>query len=104
MLDGPGIPILGAFNYCGVYDFDGYSLSITGVFTNKTPTDAYRGAGRPEAAYAIERIMDALARETGLDPAEVRRRNFHEPFDEPKTRSEERRVGKECRSRWSPYH
>jgi carbon-monoxide dehydrogenase large subunit len=85
MLDGPGIPILGAFNYCGVYDFDGYSLSITGVFTNKTPTDAYRGAGRPEAAFAIERIMDALARETGLDPVEVRRRNFHEPFDEPKT-------------------
>ena len=85
MLDAPGIPILGAFNYCGVYDFEGYSLSITGVFTNKTPTDAYRGAGRPEAAFAIERIMDALARETGLDPAEVRRRNFHEPFYEPKT-------------------
>jgi aerobic carbon-monoxide dehydrogenase large subunit len=83
-LDAPGIPILGAFTYCGVYDFDAYSLSITGVFTNKTPTDAYRGAGRPEAIYAIERIMDALARETGLDPVEVRRRNFHEPFEEPK--------------------
>ena len=83
-LDAPGIPILGAFTYCGVYDFNAYSLSITGVFTNKTPTDAYRGAGRPEAIYAIERIMDSLARETGLDPLEVRRRNFHEPFDEPK--------------------
>ena len=83
-LNGPGIPILGAFMYPGVYDFGAYSFSCTGLFTNKTPTDAYRGAGRPEAAFAVERIMDALARETGLDPAEVRRRNFHEPFDEPK--------------------
>jgi carbon-monoxide dehydrogenase large subunit len=83
-LNGPGIPILGAFMYPGVYEFDAYSFSCTGVFTNKTPTDAYRGAGRPEAAFAVERIMDALARETGLDPVEVRRRNFHEPFDEPK--------------------
>jgi len=81
----PGIPILGAFMYPGVYDFPAYSFSCTGVFTNKTPTDAYRGAGRPEAAFAVERIMDALARETGLDPAEVRRRNFYEPFDEPTT-------------------
>ncbi len=81
----PGIPLLGAFMYPGVYNFPAYSFECTGVFTNKTPTDAYRGAGRPEAAFAIERIMDALARETGLDPAEVRRRNFYEPFDEPTT-------------------
>jgi carbon-monoxide dehydrogenase large subunit len=78
------IPILGAFMYCGVYDFDAYHFECKGVFTNKTPTDAYRGAGRPEAAYAIERIMDALARRLDMDPAEVRRINFHEPFDEPK--------------------
>ena len=63
--------------------FDAYSFRCTGVFTNKTPTDAYRGAGRPEAAYAIERIMDSLARELDMDPAEVRRKNFYEPFDEP---------------------
>ena len=52
-------------------------------FTNKTPTDAYRGAGRPEAAYAIERIVDSLARRLDMDPIEVRRKNFYEPFDEP---------------------
>ena len=80
-----GIPILGAFMYCGVYQFDAYSFTCTGVFTNKTPTDAYRGAGRPEAAYAIERIVDSLAPELDMDPAEVRRKNFYEPFDEPTT-------------------
>ena len=79
----PGIPVLGAFMYPGVYTFDAYSCEITGVFTNLTPTDAYRGAGRPEATYAIERIMDALARELNMDPTEVRRKNFYEPFDEP---------------------
>ncbi len=83
-LNTAGIPLLGAFMYPGVYDFPSYSFECVGVFTNKTPTDAYRGAGRPEAAYAVERIMEALARETGLDPAEVRRRNFHPPFDEPR--------------------
>ena len=81
----PGIPILGAFMYCGVYQFGAYSFTCTGVFTNKTPTDAYRGAGRPEAAYAIERIVDALARELDMDPADIRRKNFYEPFDEPTT-------------------
>ncbi len=81
----PGIPILGAFMYCGVYQFEAYSFTCTGVFTNKTPTDAYRGAGRPEAAYAIERIVDSLARRLDMDPAEVRRKNFYEPFDEPTT-------------------
>jgi carbon-monoxide dehydrogenase large subunit len=72
----PGIPLLGAFLYAGVYDVGAYSLSCTSVFTNKTPTDAYRGAGRPEATYAIERAMDLLAHEVGVDPAEIRRRNF----------------------------
>jgi len=78
----PGIPILGAFLYHGVYDCQAYSFTCTGVFTNKTPTDAYRGAGRPEATYAVERIMDALARKVGKDPVELRRLNFLEPFDE----------------------
>ncbi len=73
----PGIPILGAFLYAGVYDLPkAYDFSCTGVFTNLTPTDAYRGAGRPEATYAIERAMNALAAEVGVDPLEFRRRNF----------------------------
>jgi carbon-monoxide dehydrogenase large subunit len=72
----PGIPLLGAFIYPGVYDVAAYSFTCTSVFTTKTPTDAYRGAGRPEATYAIERAIDALARVVGIDPAEIRRRNF----------------------------
>ncbi|MGH8909851.1 MAG: xanthine dehydrogenase family protein molybdopterin-binding subunit [Egibacteraceae bacterium] len=78
----PGIPLLGAFMYNAIYKMDAYSFSTTGVFTNKTPTDAYRGAGRPEATYAIERIMDDLAAELRVDPLELRRRNWitHEEF------------------------
>ena len=73
----PGIPMLGAFLYAGVYDLPkAYDFSCTAVFTTMTPTDAYRGAGRPEATYAIERAMDALARKIGVDPLELRRRNF----------------------------
>jgi len=72
----PGIPLLGAFLYCGVYDVGAFSFGCTGVFTTKTPTDAYRGAGRPEATYAIERAMDSLAAKTGIDPADLRMRNF----------------------------
>ncbi|TMC42082.1 MAG: xanthine dehydrogenase family protein molybdopterin-binding subunit, partial [Chloroflexi bacterium] len=56
-----------------------------GVFTNTTPTDAYRGAGRPEATYLIERVMDLVARETGIDPVEVRRKNFVRAEDQPFT-------------------
>jgi aerobic carbon-monoxide dehydrogenase large subunit len=78
----PGIPILGAWLYHGVYQGQAYSFEANGVFTNKTPTDAYRGAGRPEATYAVERIMDALARRVGKDPAEIREMNFIPPFDE----------------------
>lgn len=73
----PGIPLLGAFLYAGVYELPkAYDFSCTSVFTTMTPTDAYRGAGRPEATYAIERAMDALADEIGIDPLELRRRNF----------------------------
>ena len=72
----PGIPLLGAFLYHGVYDVPAYHFECTGVFTTLTPTDAYRGAGRPEATYAIERAMDTLARKVGIDPAEIRRRNY----------------------------
>ncbi len=82
MLVTPGVPLLGAFMFPGIYKMDGYSFRCRGVFTTKMPTDAYRGAGRPEATFAIERIMDELADQLGLDPFEVRERNWikHEEF------------------------
>ncbi|HST46352.1 xanthine dehydrogenase family protein molybdopterin-binding subunit [Jatrophihabitans sp.] len=78
----PGVPILGAFMFNAIYKFDAYRFVCEGVFTNKTPTDAYRGAGRPEATFAIERIMDELAVELGMDRMELRRKNWitHEEF------------------------
>ncbi len=78
----PGVPILGAFMFPAIYKMDAYSFSCTGVFTTKTPTDAYRGAGRPEATFAIERIMDELAAELGRDPMDLRKQNWikHEEF------------------------
>jgi len=76
----PGIPLLGAWVYAGCYDVSAYSLECTGVFTHTTPTDAYRGAGRPEATYAIERAVDALASELDMDPVELRRHNFITEF------------------------
>jgi len=63
----------------GVYRIPAIYAAVTGVYTNTTPVDAYRGAGRPEAAYLVERLVDKAARETGLDPAEIRRRNFIPP-------------------------
>ena len=76
----PGVPLLGAWLYGGAYNVEGYSFECTGVFTHTVPTDAYRGAGRPEATYAIERAVDALARKLELDPVELRRRNFIREF------------------------
>ena len=75
-----GVPLLGAWLYAGCYDVDAYSLECTGVFTHTTPTDAYRGAGRPEATYAIERAVDTLARKLDMDPLELRRKNFIREF------------------------
>ena len=72
----PGVPALGAFMFPAIYKFPAYRFECDGVFTNKVPTDAYRGAGRPEATFAIERIMDELAVELGMDPLELRRRNW----------------------------
>jgi carbon-monoxide dehydrogenase large subunit len=82
MLVTPGVPLLGAFMYPAIYKMGAYSFRCTGVFTTKMPTDAYRGAGRPEATFAIERIMDELAVELGVDPLEIRERNWikHEEF------------------------
>jgi carbon-monoxide dehydrogenase large subunit len=82
-LVGAGTPILGAWVYGGAYDIEAYDFECVGVFTTTTPTDAYRGAGRPEATYAIERAMDALARRLDMDPVELRRKNFITEF--PKT-------------------
>ena len=76
----PGVPLLGAWLYSGPYAIPSYSVTFTGVFTHTTPTDAYRGAGRPEATYVLERTMDALARELGMDPVELRRKNFVTEF------------------------
>ena len=72
----PGVPLLGAFMFPAIYKMDAYDFHCTGVFTTKTPTDAYRGAGRPEATFAIERIMDELAAELGRDPMDLRRQNW----------------------------
>jgi carbon-monoxide dehydrogenase large subunit len=76
----PTISHLTLFMVPGAYDVQQVSITIRQAFTNTTPTDAYRGAGRPEATHGIERLMDAIADDLGLDPAEVRRRNFIQAF------------------------
>lgn len=78
----PGTPLLGMFMYSGIYKMNALDFTCTGVYTTKTPTDAYRGAGRPEATYAIERIVDELANELGMEPLELRKKNWikHEEF------------------------
>ena len=72
----PAIPTLSVLMMPGLYKFKNISADIVGVFTNCTPTDAYRGAGRPEATHGIERMVDILAAELKMDPAELRRKNF----------------------------
>ena len=67
----------------GAYRIPAHEATATTVFTTTTPTGAYRGAGRPEAAYIVERLIDATARELGIDPVEIRRRNFLQPADFP---------------------
>ncbi|MFF0145549.1 carbon-monoxide dehydrogenase large subunit [Amycolatopsis sulphurea] len=81
-LVGPGVPILGAFMFNAIYKIPAYHFACTNVFTTTTLTDAYRGAGRPEATFAIERIIDELADELGMDPLELREKNWirHEEF------------------------
>jgi len=76
MLLTAAIPTLTMLMANATYDIPAVRATLTEVFTNKTPTDAYRGAGRPEATYFVERAMDMLARELKMDPAEVRRKNF----------------------------
>ena len=81
-LVGGGVPVLGAWMFNAIYKFDAYRFTVRTVLTNTTWVDAYRGAGRPEATYAIERLMDELAAEVGVDPLEIRERNWitHEEF------------------------
>ena len=83
MLLTPMIPPLGAFVMCGVYATPAVQTDVVGVHTNKFPTDAIRGAGRPEATHMIEVTMDQLAEELGMDPLELRRKNFIPPFSTP---------------------
>ncbi len=73
---GGGVPVLGAWMYNSIYKFPAYQFTCQTVLTNKTWVDAYRGAGRPEATYAIERIMDELAAEVGVDPLAIREQNW----------------------------
>jgi carbon-monoxide dehydrogenase large subunit len=75
----PVIPDLTGMMAVGVYQIPAVDIEITSVYTNTTPVAAYRGAGRPEAAYYIERMMDLVAAELGMDPVEVRRKNFIPP-------------------------
>jgi carbon-monoxide dehydrogenase large subunit len=77
-----GVPLLGAFMFNAIYKIPNYYFAATGVFTNKPWTDAYRGAGRPEATFGVERMVDELANELGLDPMELRKKNWitHEEF------------------------
>jgi aerobic carbon-monoxide dehydrogenase large subunit len=82
----PGVPTwLFATMLSGPYKIPNIDGTVNGVLTNTTTTDAYRGAGRPEATYLLERMMDLLAKEAGLDPVEVRRRNFIQPDEFPYT-------------------
>ena len=79
----PGIPtILHGLMLSGVYDIPAIREDVYGLYTNETPVEAYRGAGRPEATFMLERLVDMLADRLGMDPAEVRRRNFIPKFDD----------------------
>ncbi len=79
----PGIPtILHGLMYCGPYEIPNIKGDVYGAFTNTTPVEAYRGAGRPEATFLLERLMDLLAAELDLDPVEVRRRNLIPKFED----------------------
>ncbi|MGI8554538.1 MAG: xanthine dehydrogenase family protein molybdopterin-binding subunit [Dehalococcoidia bacterium] len=77
------IPTFSLLMATGCYKVPNAMIEVHGVFTNTVPTDAYRGAGRPEAAYYIERAMDMLANELGMDPTELRRKNFPKPEEFP---------------------
>ena len=79
----PAIPtLLFGLVLSGPYDIPNIRCKVTGVFTNTTSVEAYRGAGRPEATFVLERLVDMFAKEIGMDPAEVRRKNLIPPFED----------------------
>jgi len=82
---GPYIPWLAVGMATGVYDIPAAYVRLRGVYTNTVPVDAYRGAGRPEASYLIERLVDAAARDLGIAPDTLRKRNFIKPKAMPYT-------------------
>jgi carbon-monoxide dehydrogenase large subunit len=83
---GPFVPTMAASGVlAGVYGFKAIRNEVTGIYTNTVPVDAYRGAGRPESNYVVERLIDTAARELGIDPAELRRRNMVAPSAMPYT-------------------
>ncbi|PKB63774.1 MAG: hypothetical protein BZY80_05410 [SAR202 cluster bacterium Io17-Chloro-G2] len=82
-LSTPTIPVLTSHRLAGPYMTPAMSVEVKGVVTNKTPTGAYRGAGGPEAAFCMERIMDLIAADLGMDPVDVRRKNFIAPESFP---------------------
>lgn len=79
----PAIPTLTGLMLSGAYKIPAIQINVTACFTNKMATDAYRGAGRPEATYVVERALDLVAAEVGMDAAEVRRKNFPAPSEFP---------------------
>jgi carbon-monoxide dehydrogenase large subunit len=79
----PYIPWIGSTMTPGVYDIRAVHVTVRGIFTNTTPIDAYRGAGRPEAAYVIERLVDHAAREIGMAPDRLRLKNYIKPRQMP---------------------
>ena len=79
----PAMPTLTGLMLSGCYKIPAIQINITATFTNKMSTDAYRGAGRPEATYVVERAADLVALELGMDPVEVRRKNFPQPNEFP---------------------
>ncbi len=86
---GPGVPTIDfGFMITGAYNIAKASCETFGVYTNTTPTDAYRGAGKPESTYQIERMIDLFAREIDMDPVEVRKKNFVKKEDFPYTNAQ----------------
>ncbi|MFY9609507.1 MAG: xanthine dehydrogenase family protein molybdopterin-binding subunit [Blastocatellia bacterium] len=79
----PAIPTLTGLMLSGAYKIPAIQINVTGVFTNKMATDAYRGAGRPEATYVVERAADLVAAQLGMDVVDVRRKNFPAPDEFP---------------------
>jgi carbon-monoxide dehydrogenase large subunit len=79
----PAIPPFTGLMLSGCYKIPAIGIEVTAAFTNKMSTDAYRGAGRPEATYVIERLMDRIAQELRMDPVKVRQKNFPQPREFP---------------------